>query len=373
MDHANGDASGSQDPVVVTNWPPKELHDIAMQVQQGQQPSVTVRNLLSWFHAQRRGTWIVSEIQNALRELKLRTIPDFSGAFIDGPITFEARDESVPESDYSSGLEGPGGGPITATDTMVAGDSVAVRTSFDPTYRIGRLGSANRAPVAVAPDATIEHAITTMLARDFSQLPVMTSERDVKGMFSWKSLAGRLALGTTCQCVRDCMDRHYEITDDTSLFEAINLIVEHECVLVRSSSQKICGIVTTSDLSLQFRQLTEPFLLLSEIENQVRRIIGSKFTKDELQAIRDPEDPDRKVQDVTDLTFGEYQRLLENPSRWEKLNLRIDRGTFIKSLEDIRRVRNDVMHFDPDGIGEDDLAAIRLFVQFLQRLRDLAP
>ncbi len=37
-------------------------------------------------------------------------------------------------------------------------------------------------------------------------------------------------------------------------------------------------------------------------------------------------------------------------------------------MEEIRRIRNDVMHFDPDGIEEEDLGRLRDFAQFLRNL-----
>jgi CBS-domain-containing membrane protein len=157
--------------------------------------------------------------------------------------------------------------------------------------------------VSVAPDDTVSEAITVMIKNDFSQLPVMTSERDVKGLFSWKSLGSRLSLGGTCQFVREAKDRHYEVDDDASLFGAIDIIVEHECVLVRNSSEKICGIVTTSDLSIQFGQLGEPFLLLGEIENHLRAMVLRKFTKDELATVRNPVEASRESSDPSDHFF----------------------------------------------------------------------
>jgi hypothetical protein len=44
----------------------------------------------------------------------------------------------------------------------------------------------------------------------------------------------------------------------------------------------------------------------------------------------------------------------------------------LKELDEVRRIRNDVMHFDPDGIGDGDLAVLRKFVLFLRRLRELS-
>lgn len=63
---------------------------------------------------------------------------------------------------------------------------------------------------------------------------------------------------------------------------------------------------------------------------------------------------------------------LENPARWEKLGLKIDRSTFVERLVEARNIRNDVMHFDPDGVEPNDLDKLRRFDQFLQRLRALA-
>jgi hypothetical protein len=179
-----------------------------------------------------------------------------------------------------------------------------------------------------------------------------------------------LALGRTCTVVRDCLEPSRIIDADASLFAAIPIIVENECVLIKDHTGIICGIVTPADLSLQFRQLGEPFLLLGEIENYVRRMIGAKFSIAELQAARDPADSERPVEDVSDLTLGEYIRLLEDPRRWNTLGFRVDRGQFMKLLNRIRVIRNDVMHFDPDGIEPDEIQELRDFVHFLQTLAD---
>src|SRR5208282_953629 len=156
--------------------------------------------------------------------------------------------------------------------------------------------------------------------------------------------------------VRQCMDSPHVISADTSLFDAINEIVNNQYVLVRDSTNKISGIVTTSDLSLQFRQLAEPFLLLGEIENHVRRIIErGQFSEADLRECCDPGAGERTVNGVYALTFGEYIRLLENEQRWLQLNLEIDRKIFISALDKVRQIRNDVMHFDPDPVSEEDL------------------
>ena len=290
---------------------------------------------------------IVASIRSVLDEHQLITQPDFESAYIDSYISFLPKPEETTTQDKAQ----------TTPDSFA-----------DPTYRIGKLAAANNPPLSVKPDAHLSEAVHQMLSKDYSQLPVMTTEREVKGMISWTSIGSRLALHRPCEYVRDCMEGAHVISADTSMFAAVDAIVAHQYVLIQNSEKVISGIVTTSDLSLQFRQLGEPFLLLGEIENHIRRMIQKKYTKEELSAACDPSDPLRKVEAASDLTFGEYLRLLENPDRWGKLGLSIDRGLFIKQLDQIRLIRNDVMHFDPDGIPDSAMDDLRKFVNFMQGL-----
>jgi hypothetical protein len=211
-----------------------------------------------------------------------------------------------------------------------------------------------------------------MMYHDLSQLPVMQGERSVKGVISWYSIGARRTFGCSSNFVRDYMDPPQEIGADASLFEAIPLIVKHQYVLVRDAQNKIGGIVTASDLGEQFGQLGEPFLLIGEIENHIRNLIVGKFTADELAANRDPADETREVEKVDDLAFGEYRRLLENEDHWGRLDLDgTDRRLFIKQLENIRLVRNRAMHFDSDGLADEDMERLRRFAGLLRKLHKM--
>lgn len=328
-------------------------------------PTPTVREFLSWFRVMRRGQYIVRELRAALRAAGLVTDPDFQGTYIDARIAFALMEER------QAGLEGGATATLEVSAALTAEQVPSSVGIGDPTYRVSKLAAANNAPISVAPDSTIVDAVTLMLSHDFSQLPVMTNERTVKGMVSWRSIGARWALDREGDEVRHFMDEHAEVPGDRSIFAALPLIIEHDYVLVRDATAKISGIVTTADLSLQFQQLAEPFLLLGEIENHIRRLMDGKFTKDDLAAAKDPADTARQIDSVGDLTFGEYVRILQEPARWQKLGVAIDRAMFIKDLDRVREIRNDVMHFDPDPLPGEDLAALRRFVKFLQALQTL--
>lgn len=362
-----------------TGYVPDQLRELADKVAQGERPKVVVRTLLSWFYATYRTKSTIREVERALSRLAIKTDPHFNWTFLDGLVTVvpaetpPSRDVPPSPSPVAQGTrpEAAARESSFSADAFLVARTNAEPVLVDPTYRIGRLGVANRPPVSVTPDMTIPEAVTIMLHHDFSQLPVMTSEREVKGLFSWKSLAGGLSQGCAYKFVREAMDEYKDISADASLFAAIDAIQEHDCVLVRDSTRKITGIITPYDIGATFGQLSEPFLLLGEIEAHIRNLLRNKFTNDELKNVGDPKDSTRQIESVDDLTFGDYVRLLENPDRWFKTGLQVDRVVFNRELDNVRRIRNEVMHFDPEGIDTADLKSLQLFVAFLRRLRKL--
>jgi len=333
---------------------PKELVEAASQLKRGKkQDPVTTRQLLSWFGAQRRGYYVMQALHAALDSVGLQTDPNFENVYIDAPIRFIAKPAK------------------SAKEAAACNDAVLAPAPFvpDPTPRVGLLPSANATPLSVKPTQTVQEAVTLMLTHDYSQLPVMDGERALKGVISWASVGRHLALGLKCTQVRECMDAPHVINNDSPLFAAIETIVSHDYVLVQLSDKRIGGIVTTADLSLHVRQLAEPFLLIGEIENHIRRLIHRKFVKEDLEKVRDPASNSRVIEDVHDLNFGEYIRLLEQPESWSKLKLDLDRTIFIRALGDVRLIRNSVMHFDPDPLPEEDIKKLREFVKMMQVLR----
>jgi CBS domain-containing protein len=327
----------------------EKLSEISAQLKKGVAPSrETVRTFLLWFGAERRGYNVIRRVRNALKRHGLTTTPDFEYIWLDGTIGFIAT---------------------PAVNTPTAAPSGAALP--DPIFRIGRLDAANKAPVSVKPDSTLAQAVTVMLTNDFSQLPVMTGPRDLKGIISWKTIGSRLALKRPCMKVRDAMEPAQVVSIDESLFDAIAKIASHDYVLVQATDKSFTGIVTASDFNFQFQALAEPFLLVGEIENGLRGILHQKFSLKELEEAKAPGDDGRTIESPSDLTLGEYMRLIEPERRWKKLRIEIDRVEFLARLNRVREVRNDVMHFDPDGLDPADLVFLREFAQFLKRLRDV--
>lgn len=340
----------------------QQLAAIAEQVARGEEPRETVRALLGWFGYMRRGATVVREIRRTLSRLDLQTVPDFAYEYIDAPIRFVAISKTVSpedEAEDSSPAQIPEAAPAHGPRQELA-------------YKVGRLGAANKQRlVTVNPDDTLEKAVTVMLSENIDQLIVARTERDPRGILTWRGIASKLVLGGAMEKVRDCMEDAVVVRKSDSLFDVDRTIARDGAVIVRSKEAKILGIVTSADVSEEFGRLAKPFLLLGEIERHLRALVEPKLTLDDLRAPLAQENGYREVNHVNDLTLGDFKRVLEKPERWNKLGLRVDRETFIAKLDEVRRVRNETMHFypeDADKADSGDIDKLRSFSAFLQRL-----
>jgi CBS domain-containing protein len=217
-------------------WIPKEIGRVATRLKDGHRVNrITVRELLRMFRAERRGLNKVHDIRTALESLGLATDPDFESVWIDGKIRIQLKDgigvvpaamvvgasetvdEEEVEEDQSPAAEGQDGadgqqpdpGEESQPAIVVASEGIVetvLSEPADPTFRIGSLPAANKPLITVGQDDALKKAVTKMWQFDYSQLPIMHGEREVKGMISWKSIASRYAIGGECCKVQHCRE-----------------------------------------------------------------------------------------------------------------------------------------------------------------------
>ena len=310
---------------------------------------VPAKQLLWYFYCERRSKYNNIIIKNYLKKHKIEVIPDFASTYLWANVEIKQAEKIG----------------LNKKNTQVEID-------YDPINRIKLLPSANKSPIAINRDAKLSEATTLMMLHDYSQLPVMSDSRKVDGIITWKTIGQCLTQNISGESVRDYMSKDVEILDyEAPLFEAIKKIISKEVVLVKNDKMEISGIITTTDISEQFLMLTEPFLILEEIENHIRKILDGKFTLKEIRSFVNTTENSKEIHLISDLTFGEYIRLMENAENWIRLNILIDRKTFIARLNEVRRIRNDVMHFHPDGISDNDKVTLRETSKFFLRLSEI--
>jgi restriction system protein len=316
--------------------------------------SMTARELLDLWSYKRRGSWIIGQIERELAAAGLTTDPPFQYIWIDSPVRLvptrleEGTGETEVEDEATSSPEG------SAPSTEV-------------TLHVGRLGSANRPVCSVPLDSPLIHAQSLMMRYDYSQLAITSDGRNLRGAITWESIARASMRGTPSQVV-ECRVDAESVRSKDDLIRHIPRIVQAGYVFVRSHDESLCGIVTTADLSEEFATLAAPFFLIGEIERRLRRAVDRVFTPDELNVIRDPADSGRAVASAEDLTMGEYIRLLEEPARWARMDWPVERQVFGEFLDQVRQLRNDVLHFSPDPLDEEELDVLRRFIALLRFL-----
>jgi restriction system protein len=231
---------------------------------------------------------------------------------------------------------------------------------------IGSIPSADLSVTSVRPDQTLEYAQGLMVAHDFSQLPVLIGDRELKGVVSWRSIArARISKhAITLADVIDPLPPVVHISD--KLLDSVPTIYSAAFVFVRNDEDRICGIVTTADLSIQFRELTAPFFQIGEIEGLLRSRIEQIFSLEEIRAAV----KSAKLGSVEDMIFNQYKIVLDEPDRWDRMRWQIDRGMFIDCLNKTRLVRNKIMHFDQDTLTPEERAQV---VQCLNFVRAMIP
>ena len=219
--------------------------------------------------------------------------------------------------------------------------------------------------VSVHPDESLATAQSRMSAHEFSQLPVLAGPRDLKGAVSWRSIA-QTRLSKTQITLADVTRNAQVVSVDDELLSQIGIIYDADFVFVKGEDDRICGIITTADLTAAFRDLTTPFFQLGEIERRLRRCIDRVFNPDELRSATGS----KKLNSANGMDFGQYVRLLGDEARWRRMGWHgVDCTTFIEYLDAARVVRNRVMHFGEDLKPTDKLK----LVQCLNFMRALDP
>lgn len=299
---------------------------------------ITARKLFNWFGFYKRSSNNCAAVDEFLESNELTVCPHYNDVWIDNEILLMPKAKATRKN------------------------------KADPIKRIKILPSAAATPLMVDNSDPIEKAITLMLMHNYSQLPV-TQGSNLSGYISWETIGSARAKGESGKLVKDYKNEQVtKANPDTPLLEAINLVYKNDFIVVLGRDNKPCGIVTVTDISSQFLVQTQPYVMLEEMENQIRRMIDGVFLLEDVQDIC--HEHNRPVQTVDDLTFGEYVRLLENPDNWNKLPIgdKIDRKIFIEQLKQINDIRNDVMHFNPEGLAEEDIRLLTETINFLRTI-----
>ncbi|MFJ2805054.1 CBS domain-containing protein [Kitasatospora sp. NPDC087271] len=296
----------------------------------------TVLELLDFFGVRVRHPGEIAKIDHALLDAGLATLPYFGNTPRDERVRIViASVETAPDGSSSSGSKGDGSDGELPMGVMPT-DPLLLRS----------VPSARGGLVSVRTDNTLQHAISLMMQRDFSQLPVIDNVYTLVGVVTWDSIARMYATSVQHDLKRAMVETGPVAEINTPLPTALPLIEKEGYCLVRDSRGQLQGIVTASDIAIQFEQLSRPFFTIGQIERCLRERLGPVFTPQEIQEAG-ARYQGKPSQSIEHLMFSGYAKLIKDPEGWKRMNWHgIDHDEFVHHLRKTGHIRNEVMHFD---------------------------
>lgn len=324
--------------------------------EQGSPVALSVRDLIAWWGAVRRGYLVSRQVAAELANHSLTTSPDFEAVSFDAVVKLVAAPKGTDGTEPASTVPANPVTPLADEDVPALG------------LTLGNLPSALAGVVAVSPSATFEEAITEMAINGYSQLPVTVGDRTLRGAVTWESIARARHADPEAPFSKAIIPAR-EVPYDHHLVDVLAILTEFDFVVVRDQTNTIAGIVTSSDVASAYGSLATPFFLIGEFDQRLRRILSETFDVGTVTTLCAP-DGDRKIASFDDLSIGDYQRILQSKDAWATLGWPLDRKVFVKRVDELREIRNDLMHFNPDPLPEDAVQKIRHMITLLREYGD---
>ncbi|MDB4780304.1 CBS domain-containing protein [bacterium] len=213
-----------------------------------------------------------------------------------------------------------------------------------------------------------------ILDNDFSAIPVTENDGVVTGIATLESIAEHL---------------HRVDSTNTSLGEALESPIRHACERARyvgpatyidrhvdwldvqhvivGTAREPLGILTIADVWAILHRFTEAFVLIHEIEVELRRLItrhaGDRGTPlADLFAAMHVQDGMTRPSALEQLSFSQYLHVMYSPLGTPIFEpVMGSRSIFRASFDAVNRIRNDVMHFRDHAVPESSIKSLRAF------------
>ncbi|WP_211274673.1 CBS domain-containing protein [Corynebacterium sphenisci] len=312
---------------------------------------ISIRDILGYWGYYRRNARIVEEITSALVDGGLFVKPSISDGAIDSVVAI------TPIENRGGEQEAPEERP---DDVEQADMSTILTLEGGVKYVIGTMPSAQCEVTVTTTDEELAQAVTKMVINDYSQLPVVDDENHLLGAITWPQISLGLIAGTP-KTVGEVCQTAPSVTSQDELLSKIDTIHYEGFVVVCDRENRVTGIVTSSDLASRFREDYGPIALLDEIERRLRHRFEEKTTIDEMRRLGVRVGREG-------YSLGNYAKAMSIEDCWDIVGWpALDRKTVADLMEEVRLIRNSLMHFSPDPLQKDQVAKIEKAVRLFRR------
>ena len=333
------------------------LNEFQKKAEVGEPETLTVRQLLALWGFEDRDRAATIQIDADLANHGLATAPDFRAVSLDRTVrmVLTSQVESVAAASA----------PMAPADVDTVEVTVDEESSVDIGLTLGNLLPEDATLAYVSPTASYDEAITAMELNDYSQVAVLANPFTLHGAVSWKSITQARNTNPDAP-FSEAIDRDVKVFDyNKRLLDVLPTLQQDEFIFVKDYDRKISGIVTAADVVRKYDDTATPFFLIGEIDQELRQLIQGAF--DEETARQACVAANLSFKSFDHMTMGQYQAVLANEDCWEQLGWKLHRKSFVARLDQIRQVRNKVMHFNPDPVKALDVAKLRHFLDLIRR------
>ncbi len=236
-------------------------------------------------------------------------------------------------------------------------------------------------PLVIDDDAPAHDAIDRMVDNNFSQLPVRNKEGRIIGVFTWKSFAKRVADFRAVRGSFRAIDISVREALEPAKFIDPEVYIDTETdwsdldyVLV-GTDRELLGVLCIADVLGRLNDFAEAFVILYEIEHEIRDLISDVCDEVALNAMiatmqLPPNSP--RPQKLEEFTFSQYRSIICSKSNWPTFEplFATMRELVDADFADINELRNVVFHFRR-GITPKDTDRLRRFRDRLRYDREL--
>jgi len=224
----------------------------------------------------------------------------------------------------------------------------------------------------VKPDDEISVAITRMVAKEYSQMPVLAAKKTLTGVVTWQSITDALLSHRShnpddglprCQDACDTPDALHRFQVDTPLLEVLKALFDHDFILTFEDGQ-LFGIMTPADVVRWADERAMSLVEIRGLELRLRDLCQRVGRKKGLQS------SDMSFKDYSDCLLGDgghAWNTMSDMGGWQGLN----RREFKKAFKKAMRARNKILHFNKED-EPDHYRDARLDIANLVRLVDFA-
>lgn len=322
--------------------------------------TVSTQRLLECFGQQRRGSVVNRRVKKWLDKYDLTMVPEIENADYYGVVTI-TRTQSIVDSDELAEL---------SSQTNIAGSTQSgwflssLKADADPldflTY-----------------GDTVSDAIALMRERGRSKVPLFFNKDDHSTLIG-TVLIHDLAFDQTSDKDR-LVDKATTlvpvVNTNEKVFDWIPSIIQYGFIYGKNGDGQIVQIYTRSDVAAYLTSITELFLRINEIEELIRRALAEVPDETAREAVNsipnlnqipseesgfvlqqadvNPDGSTQAERYVDTLMFSQYMKCMANESIWRDYvskahpdSDKLSRDKCIRSLNDARLARNNVMHFN---------------------------